>query len=150
MILSKSRSWVKANIGVVPLYSHCNPYKVPIVLRIGPYRVPFGITIGIQRHNPRFAFTHDRDLLKIKFFHPDFFSSHRTTFLLHKKRAESPEPAGKPWNPFSLLCGLACRASCSHPCHARRTASGHESAHGRDPGISVFCTPRSTICSPRF
>ena len=45
-----------------------------------------------------------------------FFSSHRTTFLLHKKRAESPEPAGKPWNPFFSLQGVTSHPpSCPHP-----------------------------------
>lgn len=72
----KIATWVKSNIGVVPLHFICNTYWVPIVILIrsmAPCRVPLGNTIWIQRYQAEIRLHPSRDLLKIIVFRPYFF-----------------------------------------------------------------------------
>ena len=73
IILSKSRSWVKANLGLC--------LWIPIVIPKGTLYGPnkdynrdlIRITIGVQRHHAEVCLHPSRDLLKINIFHPYFF-----------------------------------------------------------------------------
>ena len=124
-------TWVKAELGLVPLDPYYNPYLwqlcpcITIVILTYPYYIgsyahaafPYELQSGSKGTKSRFGFTQVAICSKY-FFHPVFFSSHRMTFLLHKKNAESLESAGNPgiFSPYSDLSAAHLCARTHMPC----------------------------------
>ena len=103
----------EANLGEVPLQTHCNPYWVPIVTVIRSIQSSLWNYNRDPKAQAEVCLHPSRDLLKIKNFHPDFFSRHRMMFPKHKKRTESPESwPDEPELFFGTCHGILCPALC--------------------------------------